>query len=57
MLNLQAVNHFTATSICCGMSILYYARESALAYWDARAWEKPPWLTALLATCRWLAAG
>lgn len=26
MLNLQAVNHFTATSIRCGIS-LYYARE------------------------------
>ncbi len=29
-----------ASSIRCGMSILYYARESALAYWDARAWER-----------------
>lgn len=57
MLNLQAVNHFYGNQHSLWNVDLELRPGSALAYWDARAWEKPPWLTALPGTCRWPAAG
>ncbi len=57
MLNLQAVNHFYGNQHSLWNVDLVLRPGECIGVLGREGMEKPPWLTALLATCRWLAAG
>nr|VXZ86914.1 urea ABC transporter, ATP-binding protein UrtE [Klebsiella pneumoniae] len=57
MLNLQAVNHFYGNQHSLWNVDLVLRPGECIGVLGREGMGKPRWLTALLATCRWPAAG